>query len=240
MLNTTRIATNGASNRASNGGWRRLLAALALAVAACWLQGSDVSAHAAYQSSSPSFGEVLTQSPSEISVRFTQELFRRAGANSLTLQQVRGDVVDEWDLPEPEIGNEDRHVMRLIVDVELSPGRYVVSWTNLSAEDGDSDSGSYPFYISRQPEDDEIELDRLIAAELLIAYPGDDVKQAEPEVADPSASPTVVRTLSSNDVSLGVGPVIWLMVGLVAALMLGVTLVLRWSRWRRAGQRRAE
>ena len=232
MINTTRIA--------SSGGWRRLLAALALVVAACWLQVSDVSAHAAYESSSPSFGEVLTQSPSEISVRFTQELFRRAGANSLTLQQVRGDVVDEWNLSEAEIGNADRHVMRLTVDLELRPGRYVVSWTNLSAEDGDSDSGSYPFYVSRQPDDDEIELDRLIAAELLISYPGDDVEQAEPEVANPSASPTVVRTQSSNDVSLGVGPVIWLIVGLVAALMLGATLVLRWTRWRRAGQRRAE
>ncbi len=230
MLNTTRMA----SNKASNGGWRRLLAALTLAVAACWLQVSDVSAHAAYESSSPSFGEVLTQSPSEISVRFTQELFRRAGANSLTLQQVRGDGVDEWDLPEPEIGNDDRHVMRLIVDVELRPGRYVVSWTNLSAEDGDSDSGSYPFYVLRQPKDDEIDLDRLIAAELLISYPGDDVEQAEPEVANPSASPTVVRTQSSNDVRLGVGPVIWLIVGLVAALMLGATLVLRRTRQRRA------
>ena len=225
MLNTTRIA--------SNGGRRRLLAALVLAVAACWLQVFDVSAHAAYESSSPSFGEVLTQSPSEISVRFTQELFRRAGANSLTLQQVRGDVVDEWDLPEPEIGNDDRHVMRLIVDVELRPGRYLVSWTNLSAEDGDSDSGSYPFYVSRPPEDDEIELDRMIAAELLISYPGDDVEQAEPEVANPAASPTVVRAQSSNEVSLGVGPVIWLIVGLVAALMLGATLVLRRNRQRR-------
>ena len=122
---------------------RRLLAALALAVAASWLQVSDVSAHAAYESSSPSFGEVLTQSPSEISVRFTQELFRRSGANSLTLQQVRGDVVDEWDLAEPVIGNDDRHVMRLIVDVELRPGRYLVSWTNLSAEDGTRTRGSY-------------------------------------------------------------------------------------------------
>ncbi len=232
MLNTTRTATNG--------GWRRLLAALTLAVAACWVQVADVSAHAAYESSSPSFGEVLTQSPSEISVRFTQKLFRRAGANSLTLQQVRGNVVDDWDLPEAEIGNDDRHVMRLTVDLELRPGRYVVSWTNLSAEDGDSDSGSYPFYVARQPDDDEIELDRLIAAELLISYPGDDVEQAEPEVANPSASPTVVRTQSSNDVSLGVGPVIWLIVGLVAALMLGATLVLQRTRWRRAGQRRAE
>ena len=232
MLNTTRTATNG--------GWRRLLAALTLAVAACWVQVSDVSAHAAYESSSPSFAEVLTQSPSEISVRFTQELFRRAGANSLTLQQVRGNVVDDWDLPEAEIGNDDRHVMRLTVDLELRPGRYVVSWTNLSAEDGDSDSGSYPFYVARQPDEDEIELDRLIAAELLISYPGVDVEQAEPEVANPSASPTVVRTQSSNDVSLGVGPVIWLIVGLAAALMLGATLVLRRTRWRRAGQRRAE
>ncbi len=227
MINTTLIA----SNRSR----LRIFAGLALAVAACWLQVSGVSAHAAYESSSPSFGAVLPQSPSEISVRFTQELFRRAGANSLTLQQVDGDVVVEWDLSATEIGNDDRHVMRAAVDVELTPGRYVVSWTNLSAEDGDSDSGSYPFYVSRQPMDAEIELDRLFAADLLIAYPGDEVEQAESEVANPTASPTVVRTDPPSDVKLGVGPVIWLIVGIVAALSLGAALV-----FRRSSQRRAE
>ena len=203
----------------------RLLAALVLGAAACWLLAPSASAHAAFESSNPGFAEILAESPSEISVRFTQELFRREGANSLELQQVHGDVVDEWDLPGTEISNDDRHVMRLTVDVELPPGRYLVSWRNLSAEDGDSDSGLYPFYVSKGPTAEESESDRQLAAELLITYPGDEVEQSESEVASPTAPPIVVRAESPSDTSLGVGPVIWFIVGIVAALTLLATLV---------------
>ena len=205
----------------------RLLAALVLGVAACWLHAPGASAHAAYESSSPAFAEILAESPSEISVRFTQELFRREGANSLMLRQASGDVVFVWDLPEPEISNDDRHVMRVIVDIELWPARYLLSWSNLSAEDEDSDSGFYPFYVSRGPTAEEIESDRQLAAELLITYPGDAVEQSESEVAKPLTSPTVVRAESPSEANLGVGPVIWFVVGIVAALTLLATLVFR-------------
>ena len=196
----------------------RLLLALVLGASACWLAASNASAHAAYESSVPEFAEVLDRSPTEISIRFTQELFRREGANAIAL--TRADGGREVSLGEPEIGNQDRHVMTVSVNEELEPGRYIVSWTNLSAEDGDSDAGSYPFYVGQDPSLDEVEQDRLNAADLLIVYPGDDPQVSSEQEATERRAPTVVRTESADGANLGVGPIVWLVVGIAAALLL--------------------
>lgn len=195
-----------------------LLLALALGATTCWLVWSDASAHAAYDSSSPEFAEVLSEPPSEIRLRFTQELFRREGANAITLTYLDGET--EVRLGNPRIDNEDRHVMTASVIEDLEPGRYLVSWTNLSAEDGDSDSGSYPFYVGRSPSPVEEQEDRLNAAELLIAYPGDDAESDGAQADVPQRTPTVVRSATSDNASLGIGPIVWLVAGIAAALLL--------------------
>ena len=199
-----------------------LLLALLFSVAAAWLSTPNVSAHAAYESSMPAFAEVLTDSPTEISISFTQELFRRAGANTMTLQHE--DSGATIDLGQPEISNDDRHLMRISLDEALSPGRYLVSWTNLSAEDGDADAGSFPFYLQREPTPAEIELDRELAAELLIAYPGDEPEPTDSPASDAPAAPTVLRNESSEAVALGAGPIIWLVAGALAALIVAGAL----------------
>jgi len=220
-------------NTASTASSWRLLLALALGATTCWLTLSHASAHAAYESSTPGFAEVLDRSPGEISIRFTQELFRRAGANRITLTQAGSG--SELRLGLPEVDNQDRHMMTASVQRELEPGRYVVSWTNLSAEDGDADSGSYPFYIERGPIPAEAEEDRLAAAELLIAYPGDETAQPNEEAATPQPDPNIVRSESSGDADLGVGPIIWLVVGTAAALLLVGSLGFHLGRRARGG-----
>ncbi len=218
---------------------RRLLVALLLGAAACWLAAPNASAHAAYESSSPVFAEVLPDSPTAISIRFTQELFRRAGANALRLQGADTDgAVWERDLPPPHIDNKDRRVMRVSLDIELSPGRYLVSWINLSAEDGDADAGAYPFYVSREPTAEEIAADRELAAALLIRYPGDQTEASAPTASAASAgsagsaAPTVVRS-DPPAARLGAGPIVWLTVGLGAALALTALLAARLRSGRR-------
>ena len=213
----------------SSGRWPIVLLCGALLA---WLSLSDASAHAAYESSTPAFAEVLDESPAEIAIRFTQELFRRAGANSLSL--VQADSGAEIALGTMEIGNEDRRVMRVAVAAELSAGRYLVRWTNLSAEDGDADSGSYPFYVGRDPTADETKTDRALATELLIAYPSSEEAESETAPASPAAGPAVVRVDADDEVSLGVGPILWLAVGLAAALSLCGVLGLDLGRRRRA------
>jgi len=220
----TRVTTN--TNRRP---WIVLVASLAIA----WLLVPDASAHAAYESSSPAFAEVVSDAPAEIRITFTQELFRRVGANTIALTHT--DRRTEIRLGEPEIDNEDRHVMTISVEESLPPGRYVVSWTNLSAEDGDSDSGSYPFYVSRGPSPAQVEADRQHAAELLITYPEDRTESAGDEAQTAPQGPTVVRAETTDRASLGVGPLIWLAVGALAALVVVGALGYHLGRRRQVG-----
>ena len=200
----------------------RSTAALALALLivalSAWIDLASVSAHAAYVESDPPFAAVLDQPPDEIVLRFTQDLFRRDGANTISLQaDGSGDAIA---LLPPLIDNADRRAMSADLPDDLPAGRYLVSWTNLSADDGDSDSGRYPFYIGREPSADEIARDRAIAADLLITYPGDESPAAD--IDAPSAAPVVAVADSGDDDlgGVGVGPVLWLVVALIVAVAL--------------------
>ena len=208
MANTTLTASR----------WRLLLA-LILGMATSWFVVPTASAHAAYESSSPAFAEQLSESPSEITIRFTQELFRRDGANTMELvRTASSDLLEDYEIGPVQIDNEDRRIMSAAVSVDLPVGRYAVRWTNLSAEDGDEDSGWLPFYVGADPEPWQIEEDRLIAQELLIAYPGDEPDEPPTAETPTPSTPAVARAASDPAPALGFGPVIWLALGAIAAL----------------------
>ncbi len=209
----------------------RLLLAALLAAAAMALAAASASAHASYESSSPGFAEVRSESPDEISIRFTQELFRREGANQIRLQHV--DSGDFVALGEPSIGNDDRRLMSVAISQPLVAGRYLVSWSNLSAEDGDEDSGSYPFYVTREPTAAEVLEDRQLASDLLVSYPGDEAEQVDAEASPTPAAPSVVRTGDQANADIGAGPIIFLGVGVVAGLLLVGALGYRLGAGRR-------
>ena len=190
-----------------------LCAALALSAPAA--------AHAAYASSVPAFAAVLDSSPAAIELRFTQELFRREGANTLTLaRSVQSSVERSGStvaLGEIAIDNADRSLMRAAVLAPLQPGRYLVSWQNLSADDGDADSGSYPFYVGRAASAAEEAADRELAAALLIAYPGDEAAApAAEEEAAVQRAPTVLRREAESSGGLAIGAAVWLALGALA------------------------
>ena len=197
-----------------------LVVGLSALLAALVVSAQPAGAHAAYAESEPAFAAVLETSPDRIELRFTQELFRRKGANSIALTQVETGA--SIRLGEVEIANQDRHVMTASVPEPLIAGRYEVSWTNLSAEDGDADSGSYPFYIGREPTPEEAQLDRETAAELLISYPGDEPPQAE-EPTSAASAPAVVRGAAGAETEaggIGVGVWLWFVLGLIAVALL--------------------
>lgn len=201
-----------------------LVAGVAALLAALAASVQPAAAHAAYAESEPAFAAVLETSPDRIELRFTQELFRRDGANSIALTHVETGA--SIRLGEAEIMNQDRQVMTVSVLEPLAAGRYEVSWTNLSAEDGDVDSGSYPFYLGREPTSEEVQLDREIAAALLISYPGDEPPQDEEPTSTAGAAPAVVRgavAAEADGGGIGVGVWLWFALGLVAvALLLAV------------------
>ncbi len=201
---------------------RRLLTHLMLgllfsAAAAC-LFAPDAAAHAAYESSSPAFAEVLDESPDQVSIRFSQELFRREGANAISVQHA--DSGDQVAVGPAVITNDDRRLMAVGVRDTLAPGRYLVSWINLSAEDGDEDSGTFPFYVASQPTDAEQSDDRRIAADLLISYPGDEPQPSSTNPTPAPTAPAVVRADDTPDPGLGMGPILFLGVGIAAGLVL--------------------
>ena len=100
------------------GAFAALCAALALTAPAA--------AHAAYASSAPAFAAVLDSAPEQIELRFTQQLFRREGANAMRLE--RSDDGAAIALGEIVIDNADRARMRAALLGPLAPGRYLVAW----------------------------------------------------------------------------------------------------------------
>lgn len=183
---------------------------------------APAAAHAAYASSAPAFGEVLDTAPAQIELRFTQQIFRREGANQLHLEHAADGAAIA--LSDVTIDNADRAAMRAQLLKPLPPGRYLVSWQNLSADDGDTDSGVYPFYVGVGPSAEEEAADRALAAQLLIAYPGDEPQDAAAESAPEPAAPTVVRREAAPSGGIAASSIIWLAFGGVALAAVGVTL----------------
>lgn len=188
----------------------------ALAVAA------PAAAHAAYASSAPAFGEVLETAPDQIELHFTQQLFRREGANQLRIERAAdGAAISLGDVV---IDNTDRAAMRADVLGPLLPGRYLVSWQNLSADDGDTDSGVYPFYVGVAPNAGEEAADRALADALLIAYPGDEPENAAVDAEPEPSAPTVVRREDAPSSGIAASAIIWLAFGGIALAAVGASL----------------
>lgn len=200
-------------------------AAIAALALAALMPGGDAAAHAAYASSEPAFGAVLERAPERISLTFSQELFRREGANAIEWAAADGGEAGEFSSAgEAEIGNDDRRTMSAALAAEAlagrGAGRFVVRWRNLSADDGDADAGEFPFYVGREPTAAEEALDRAMAAELLIAYPGDEAEGGAEAAAAAAAPVVAVATEEEPAGGLAVGAAIWLAAGLAAAAAL--------------------
>ncbi len=217
-----RANTNSQSGRAmAGGGFAPVLARLLLSIAATAgviagiLWPSQTEAHASYVRSEPAFAAELTKAPDRIDLWFSQQLFRRQGANRIRLLDSTGAA---RLLSEALIDSADRQHLFAEVTEPLPPGRYVVEWTNLSAEDGDDDSGRYPFYVASIPAVADEANDRVLAEELLIPFPGDEpnLKQAEGAEADTIDPVTLPLAEELDDGGIGAGPIALAIVSVIA------------------------
>lgn len=122
-----------------------LVVGLVAALAATSLASPrPAAAHADFLRSDPPAGEAVRSAPERLTVWFTQELFRRAGANVL---EVTGPEGDRVDLDDVAVDEADRTQMSVGLPADLPAGEYTVAWTTLSAVDGDSHEGSFTFAI---------------------------------------------------------------------------------------------
>jgi methionine-rich copper-binding protein CopC len=101
-------------------------------------------AHAEVERSEPAANAVIPAVPAEVHLWFTQELFRRKGANIIEVSGSDGNQVDQGDT---RIDDNDRKHLIVSLKSELPPGVYTVRWRNLSIEDGHEGSGEFSFTV---------------------------------------------------------------------------------------------
>jgi methionine-rich copper-binding protein CopC len=123
-------------------------AVLAIAGFATLAGAQDVLGHADYASSTPGRNEVVQEPPAQVEVTFTQEVFRREGENFVRVFDEAEVQVSEGD---GVVDDDDRTLITAQLPPDLEPGRYIVRWKTLSAEDGDDDEGALCFYVQVEP-----------------------------------------------------------------------------------------
>jgi methionine-rich copper-binding protein CopC len=126
----------------------RLIFVLLAVVATALVMPSVASAHANYKSSVPAKGEVVTASPSQVEIIFTQDMQKVAGSYDIQVERDRGSSVNAGPAV---IDESNRARMTVPLKPNLTPGRYVVHWKNVSDEDGDPNEGAFSFYVNAQP-----------------------------------------------------------------------------------------
>lgn len=118
----------------------RATAATAAVCLATVMLPLTASAHSDVIDETPGPGEVLTEGPVDVSVTFSEEL---DPSSTLTVLDAQDDAVATGGLDLDDL----EHVT-LQAQSELSPGRYSVTWSAVSVEDGDTTDGSWSFAVA--------------------------------------------------------------------------------------------
>jgi len=106
-----------------------------------------VSAHSAYDHSTPGDEEVLATPPAKIEVFFKEEMQRASGLPTLVVVNDSGDTVSS----DAVLDDNDRRHLSAGLDPGLPDGRYAVIWHNVSADDGDEAQGAFYFFVGEGP-----------------------------------------------------------------------------------------
>jgi methionine-rich copper-binding protein CopC len=136
------------------------LFAFTFAAVAIVFTASPAFAHARYKSSTPGTGEVLTASPARVDITFTEQI-QQVSAYSIEVNRDRGASVTSGPAA---VDDADRTKLSISLQAGLAPGRYVVSWTNVSEDDGDPVNGGFSFYISTEANAVDLANDKQLAA----------------------------------------------------------------------------
>lgn len=101
-------------------------------------------AHSEFVRANIPAGEAIRSAPERLEAWFSQELFRREGANALEVVGAGGERFDDGVLL---IDDTDRRHVSVGLRGDMPPGFYTVTWRTLSAVDGDSAEGTFVFTI---------------------------------------------------------------------------------------------
>lgn len=139
---------------------RIVVAAIAGAIALLATVTSGVLAHARYDHSTPSPGQVVSTSPPAIDIFTAQDMRKTTGADEIT---VTGPTQNRVDNGNTVVDDSNRRHLSVGLQPNLPPGRYVVGFKTLSDEDGEADSGQFAFYVGAPPTSDQKVADSKLA-----------------------------------------------------------------------------
>jgi methionine-rich copper-binding protein CopC len=124
----------------------RQLAAIMLGVGLVLASTGNAFAHARYDRSEPPAGSMVDGQPFVLKTYFTQELTSKSTIQVVDANGQQVDMADgRVDLDDP-----DRKLM--VVSLPALPeGVYTVQWGSVSAEDGDSETGTFAFGVGVVP-----------------------------------------------------------------------------------------
>jgi methionine-rich copper-binding protein CopC len=139
----------------------RLLPLLALALA---LVPAVVLAHARYDHSTPGQSEVVQTAPARVDIFTVQDMQKTQGTYAIKVQSADtatpGQQVDKGNTT---IDDNDRKHFYVDLQPNLANGRYLVSFNNVSDEDGEADHGQFAFYVGTGPTSAQKALDSKLA-----------------------------------------------------------------------------
>lgn len=151
-------------------------AAACAALTALVISVSAALAHARYDHSTPAQGSVVPAAPARVDIFTAQEMQKQAGADEITVE--RNDTANSGgqvvSTGATTVDDNDRKHFFVALQPNLPAGRYVVSFHNVSDEDGEADHGQFAFYVGNGPTAAQKALD----AKLAITSQNDNTKQS--------------------------------------------------------------
>ena len=124
------------------------LVVLALILLSSAMQIAISSAHSLLVESNPEHGATLTQPPQQVSARFSQELDSKF--STLQIFNNAGSQVDNGD-GGVDLYDADHTLLVVTLPPGLPNGVYVVHWSVVSVEDGDTTEGEFTFGVGETP-----------------------------------------------------------------------------------------
>lgn len=205
---------------------RSACVSLLAATFALLIGGGNVAAHARYAASTPARGEVLDASPAQVEITFTQDIQRVTGTYGMEVYPQSGDAAGPEGASvtagDAVIDDDDRSVMRVALQPALPPGRYVVSYRNVSDADGDRWEGAFSFYVGVQPTEADLAADAiLLAAEEEDGATPTPRATAEPDTTPDSSATSIPPGGADNDEG---GASASLIITAIVAAIVGVAL----------------
>jgi methionine-rich copper-binding protein CopC len=136
--------------------------ALAAAAAALVLAAipAGIFAHARYDHSNPTPGQVVATSPPAVDIYTAQDMRKTAGADVITVTDAAQNHVDTGNTV---VDDANRRHFSVGLQPNLPPGRYLVVFKTLSDQDGEADSGQFAFYVGAPPTADQQAADAKLA-----------------------------------------------------------------------------